>query len=141
MYKRRMKIRRTLLVLTVALCVVTGAEAQSDAVLKTGRFKPLNNEVASGSVALVRLADGRRVLRLLNTSIGPGPALRVYLVRGPVGGNEDVRSFKDLGALKAHRGNHSYPVPASVNTDRYATVVIWCEDFSVAFGAARLRRA
>ena len=140
MYKRRMKIRRTLLVLAAALCVVTGSEAQSDAVLKTGRFKPLNNEVASGSVALVRLADGRRVLRLLNTSIGPGPALRVYLVRGPVDGNEDVRSFKDLGALKAHRGNHSYPVPASVNTDRYATVVIWCEDFSVAFGAARLRR-
>ena len=130
-----------LLALTAALSAVTGAEARSDVVLKTGKFTPLNNEVASGSVALVRLADGRRVLRLLNTSIGPGPALRVYLVRGPVDGNEDVRSFKDLGGLKAHRGNHSYPVPSSVNTDRYATVVIWCEDFSVAFGAAPLRHA
>jgi energy-converting hydrogenase Eha subunit E len=136
-----MRIRVTLLALTATLCAVTGTEARSDAVVKTGRFKALNNEVAAGSVALVRLADGRRVLRLLDTNIGPGPALRVYLVRGAVDGNEDVRSFKDLGGLKAHHGNHSYPIPASVNTDRYTTVVIWCEDFSVAFGAARLRRA
>ena len=136
-----MKARLALVLLVAALVATGGVQAESAAVVKTGKFKALNNEVASGAVALVRLADGRRELRLLNTKFGPGPALRVYLVAGTVDGNEDVRSFKDLGPLKARSGNQSYPVPASVNADRYATVVIWCREFSVAFGAAPLRRA
>ena len=136
-----MKAHLALVLVVTALVATSGIRAESAAVVKTGKFTALNGEVASGSVALVRLADGRRVLRLLNTKFGAGPALRVYLVAGTVDGNEDVRSFKDLGPLKARSGRQSYAVPASVNTDRYATVVVWCREFSVAFGAARLRSA
>ena len=121
--------------------LAAGPGAAADpAVLKTGRLTSLNNEIATGTVSLVRLADGRRVLRLRNARIGPGPALRVYLVAGRVDGDEDVTAFKDLGRLKSFSGNQEYPVRATVNTDRYATVVIWCREFSVAFGKAPLKR-
>ncbi|MBN9644798.1 DM13 domain-containing protein, partial [Corynebacterium sp. CCM 8862] len=43
-----------------------------------------------------------------------------------------------LGALKATHGNQNYDLPAEVDTDSVYTVVVWCERFRSAFGAARL---
>jgi hypothetical protein len=131
----------TLLSLAVVVAALASASVAGAGVIKSGTLTPLNGEVASASVSLVRLTGGRKVLRLANARIGEGPALRVYLVAGTVRGNADVRSFKDLGKLKGSAGTQQYTVPAGVNTDRYTTVVIWCRDFSVAFGKAVLRRA
>ena len=135
---------RALLVATTAalfLLAATGiATAGGVVVVKTGKLSPLNNETAAGSVRLVRLAGGKRVLQLRNVNIGPGPALRVYLVAGRVDGNEDVAAFRDLGRLKSSAGNQQYFVRAAIDTNRYSTVVIWCDEFSVAFGKAALRR-
>jgi Electron transfer DM13 len=121
-----------------ALGLATTADAAGKPVAR-GKFVSIDNEPAAGNVALVRLASGKRVLRFTKSAIGPGPALRIYLVKGTVRGNKDVRTFRDLGPLKATTGSQSYAVPRRLDTRRFRSVVVWCADFSVAFGSALLK--
>lgn len=46
--------------------------------------------------------------------------------------------FVDLGELQGNLGDQNYLVPADVEPLAYASVVIWCERFDSAFGAADL---
>jgi hypothetical protein len=77
-----------------------------------------------------------RELQLVDLDTDPGPDLRVYLTRERYDGG-DVGGHIDLGGLKGNKGTQRYDLPAA--GQRYASVVIWCRAFSVAFGAADLR--
>lgn len=103
--------------------------------LATGRFRSYAHET-TGSARIVRVG-GARKLQLVDFETDPGPDLKVYLVADGYGGG-DVGPHVDLGGLKGNKGTQQYSVPAGVDTSRYATVVIWCRAFSVAFGAADL---
>ena len=96
---------------------------------------------ASGTAAVVRLADGSTKLTFTDLDTDNGPDLRVYLVAGDVESDADVEDFRDLGALKGNKGTQQYAVPADVDLDRYATVVVWCRAFSIAFATAELGSA
>lgn len=101
----------------------------------------------SGTVRVVRLADGSRVLRLENLDTSNGPDLRVWITDAPVKpGRAGWRVFDDgaylsLGKLKGNKGNQNYPLPADADLDQYTSVSIWCDRFDVSFGAAALSRA
>ena len=76
--------------------------------------------------------------------VGPGPAFHVYLV--PKANVRDAAAVKDamfvdLGGLRAFKGSQRYPIPAGVNLKNYASVVIWCERFSVLISPADLTPA
>lgn len=112
-------------------------------VLATGQF--ISHEHAtSGTVRVVGLPDGSRVLRLENLDTSNGPALHVWLSNAPVlRGREgwfvfDDGRHVDLGPLKGNVGNQNYPVPAAVDLGELSSVSIWCERFRVSFGAAEL---
>lgn len=99
---------------------------------------------SSGSVALLRLADGSRVLRLEDLRTSNGPALRVWLtdahvLTGPAGWTvfDDGRHV-DLGDLKGNIGSSNYPIPADADLTGLSSVSIWCERFHVSFAAAQL---
>ena len=98
----------------------------------------------SGMVRIVRLADGRRVLTLENLRTSDGPALHVWLTDAPVASGEDGWKlfddglYTDLGDLKGNIGNQVYPLPADLDLSLYSSVSVWCERFSVSFGAAEL---
>jgi hypothetical protein len=94
---------------------------------------------AAGGVALYELADGSRVVRLEDVDIQNGPDLFVYLVPEP--GQSDDAGGVNLGRLKGNMGSANYPVPADVDTDDYATVLIWCRAFSTPFANATLTDA
>ena len=100
----------------------------------------------SGTVGLVRLADGRRVLTLKGLQTSDGPDLHVWITDAPVqAGEEGWRVFDDgrhldLGSLKGNVGNQVYPIGDDVDLSQYTSVSIWCERFSVSFGAAELGR-
>jgi hypothetical protein len=96
---------------------------------------------ASGTAAVVRLADGSTNLTFTDLDTDNGPDLRVYLVAGDVESDADVEDFRDLGALKGNKGTQQYAVPADVDLDRYATVVVWCRAVSIAFATAELESA
>ncbi len=105
--------------------------------LASGQFVGVAH-AASGTAAAVRLAGGGTRLTFTDLDTDNGPDLRVYLVAGDVGADSDVREFRDLGALKGNKGTQQYTIPPGVDLDRYATVVIWCRAFTVAFAKAPL---
>ncbi|WP_435808227.1 DM13 domain-containing protein [Streptomyces antibioticus] len=103
-----------------------------------------HEHATSGTVRLVRLADGSHVVRLENLDTSSGPDLRVWLTDAPVReGRAGWYVFDDgehvsLGRLKGNRGSQNYPVPAGVDLSRYTSLSIWCDRFDVSFGAAEL---
>jgi hypothetical protein len=90
----------------------------------------------------VVLSDGAQTfVRFEEFETDNGPDLFVYLSRGttaagPEGAFDD--DFVNLGALKGNVGDQNYEIPPEVNVADFSTVVVWCRQFAVAFGAADL---
>jgi hypothetical protein len=99
----------------------------------------------TGTVQLIRLADGRYQVVLRDLSTSDGPDLRVWLTDQEVRtGRAGWQVFDDgelfeLGKLKGNHGTQVYDLPAGVDVTRYRSVSIWCARFNVSFGAAQLR--
>ncbi|MEV6201444.1 DM13 domain-containing protein [Streptomyces sp. NPDC051771] len=101
----------------------------------------------TGTVKIVRLADGTHTLRLEGLDTSNGPDLRVLLSDAPVKEGKagwfvfDDGKHVDLAKLKGNKGDQNYPLPADVDWSAYPSVSIWCDRFDVSFGAATLARA
>jgi electron transfer DM13 len=107
--------------------------------LAAGTFVSREHETV-GTARVVRLPDGQVVVRLEGFETSNGPALYVYLSQNPATGEEAAfdEQFVDLGPLKGNVGDQNYVVPAGVDATGYTSVVIWCDRFDAAFGAADL---
>jgi hypothetical protein len=94
----------------------------------------------SGRVRILQLADGARFVRLEGLRTENGPVVRVYLSGNPADGPEGDfdDTYVDLGGLQGNLGDQNYAIPADVDPLDYASVVIWCDRFDSAFGAADL---
>ena len=103
-----------------------------------------HEHATTGSVAVLELPDGSRVLRLEALDTSDGPSLRVWLTDAPViegpGGWYvfDDGAVVDLGELKGNVGSSNYPLPADADLAELPSVSIWCERFAVSFAAAAL---
>lgn len=121
----------------------SATEAPKDVVLSTGQLISHEHET-TGTVSIIALASGERVLRLENLVTTNGPDLKVWLSDAPViGGTDgwyvfDDGGYVDLGALEANLGSHNYEIPADVQLNNFTSVSIWCARFAVSFGAAEL---
>ncbi|MFE3454907.1 DM13 domain-containing protein [Nonomuraea sp. NPDC059194] len=114
--------------------------APAATVLLSGNFRTHEHKT-TGVAKVLRLPDGRRVLRIERLSTSDGPDLRVWLSDQPV--TDSWRTFDDgayleLGHLKGNKGNANYAIPADADLDSLTSVSIWCKRFSVSFGAAAL---
>lgn len=111
--------------------------------LSTGQLVSQEHDT-TGTVTIFRLPDGQRLLRLSNFSTSNGPDLHVWLSDQKLqSGTEgwfvfDDGQHVDLGGLKGNIGDQNYVIPAEVDLGRYPSVSIWCQRFSVSFGAAEL---
>lgn len=105
-----------------------------------------HEHATSGTVRLVRLADGSHVVRLEDLDTSNGPDLYVWLTDAPVKegragwGVFDDGEYVSLGKLKGNKGDQNYALPADVDPDAFTSVSIWCDRFDVSFGAAELKR-
>ena len=88
---------------------------------------------AEGAATVIPVASGN-VLRLEGFRSTNGPDLYVYLSTG-----KDASDFVNLGRLKANIGNQNYDIPEGTDLSKYDTVLIWCQQFSVLFGSAKLQ--
>jgi hypothetical protein len=109
-------------------------------VLAEGTFVSQEHET-SGTARILRLPDGKRILRLERFSTSDGPDVHVWLSTSKAGA--DWHAYDDgrhvaLGELKATDGNHNYAIPAAAKLERLRSAVIWCDRFNVAFGSAPL---
>jgi len=120
------------------------SQSAEPVVLAQGTFISHEHE-SSGSVAILQLADGSRVLRLQDLRTSNGPLLRVWLADAAViAGSEgwhvfDDGRYVDLGDLKGNIGSSNYPVPPEVDLADFPSVSIWCDRFNVSFAAATLQ--
>ena len=107
--------------------------------LATGTFISREHET-TGTARILRLPDGQQILRLEGFETSNGPALFVYLSQNPADGEDGSfdDDYLDLGALKGNVGDQNYVIPAEVDPLGYTSVVVWCDRFSVSFGAADL---
>ena len=112
--------------------------------LATGDF--ISHEHATtGTVAVLELADGSRVLRIEDLDTSNGPDLRVWITDAPVidgrdgWGVFDDGQYVELGKLKGNQGSQNYEIPEDVDLEDLTSVSIWCDRFNVSFGAAELQ--
>jgi len=107
--------------------------------LAGGDFVSLDH-ATTGTVRVLELADGRRFVRLEGFETENGPDLFVYLSANPAGGSEGAfdDAYHDLGRLQGNIGDQNYEIPADLDLAPFASVVIWCDRFDSAFGAADL---
>lgn len=95
-----------------------------------------------GTATIYRMGDGALMLRFSNFRTSNGPNVHVYLVAaGDAKDAETVRraGFIDLGPIKGNIGEQNYALGSDVDLSKYRAVSIWCQRFSVNFGAASLR--
>ena len=107
--------------------------------LAEGSFVSLDHST-SGVARVLDLGDGDRVVRLETLATDNGPDLYLYLSANPADGEEQAfdDEFISLGRLKGNQGDQNYDLPADVDLGRYSSIVIWCDRFNSAFGAAPL---
>ncbi|MGE3284981.1 MAG: DM13 domain-containing protein [Pseudonocardia sp.] len=123
-----------------------GTSAAEPVVLASGRFITHEHDT-TGTVQVLRLPDGSRVVRLEDLRTSNGPALKVWITDAPViegldGWNVfDDGRYVDLGDLKGNIGSSNYPLPDDVDISQLNSVSIWCDRFNVSFGAAELTPA
>ncbi|MFI7000992.1 DM13 domain-containing protein [Nocardia sp. NPDC050175] len=98
----------------------------------------------AGTVRILQLPDGSRVLRLEDLDTSDGPDLHVWLTNAEVIAGKagwfvfDDAQHTDLGSLKGNKGRQNYPIPADTDLTALTSVTIWCQRFHVSFGAAQL---
>ncbi|SEQ02758.1 DM13 domain-containing protein [Arthrobacter sp. OV608] len=103
-----------------------------------------HEHASSGTVKILELPDGSRILRFEGLDTSDGPDLHVWLSDAPVVEGTagwylfDDGRYLDLGSLKANKGNQNYEIPAATNLGDYTSVSIWCARFTVSFAAAKL---
>ncbi len=90
----------------------------------------------SGTALVVALPDGSLVVRFEGLDTSNGPDLRVVLSPDDASGSADYSGRLILGELKGNIGDQNYVLDGDVDLTGFRSVVIWCERFSVAFGAA-----
>ncbi|TNY38054.1 electron transporter [Thermomonospora catenispora] len=123
-----------------------GRSPQGPQVLAGGSFISHEHRT-SGTVKVLRLADGARILRIEDLDTSNGPDLWVRLSDQPVKEGPggwfvfDDGAYVELGRLKGNKGSQNYRIPADADLSRLTSVTIWCKRFHVSFGAAALRAA
>lgn len=118
---------------------VDDAAPAAPTVLAQGEFVS-RDHATSGVARVLEVDGGGRVVRLEGLATDNGPDLYLYLSANPTDGEEQAfdDEFVSLGRLKGNQGDQSYELPATVDLARYTSVVIWCDRFNSAFGAAPL---
>lgn len=120
----------------------SASAAQTANVLASGSFVDADRaHQGKGMATIYESVDGGALLRLTDFEVTNGPDLEVWLIAHPgPASSADVTGSKwlSLGRLKGNIGDQNYDIPAGTDLHDYASVVIWCEQFSVLFSPAPL---
>jgi hypothetical protein len=122
-----------------------GSDAPARVQLAAADF--IDGEHGTTGRAIIYLRDdGSRYLRIEDLDTSNGPDLHVWLTDQKSGGDcggcvgswadYDDGAYVELGDLKGNQGSQNYDIPADAKLGDMRSVVIWCDQFNVAFGTA-----
>lgn len=86
-----------------------------------------------GLVKLIRESESGDYIRFEDFETVNGPDLYIYLAT-----DISASDYVDLGRIKATKGNVNYDIPDGTDLEKYDTVLVWCDAFSVLFSYAEL---
>ena len=110
-------------------------DLESAVVVARGSFSGMNDHVVTGTVQIVELG-GQSFLRLQDSfTLDGAPDPKVGF---GTSGTYDQAST--VSPLRATTGAQDYVLPASFSLDTLNEAYIWCDQFSVGLGVARLTR-
>lgn len=124
----------------------TEQETEEVEVLKQGEFTGKTGHKVQGTVKIVRI-DGDHYLRFENYEQTLGPDVFLYLTEtedpdtnSEISNGEKIRidGGPDNGEI-TKEGNFNQKIPEEINPEDYSGVAVWCDAFSVPFGAAELQ--
>ena len=102
-------------------------------VLVSGSFTGNMGYQVSGTASIVN-DNGTKRLVFKNFSSNNGPDLKVYLAT-----TKQAGAFISLGNLKSTGGQQVYDISGMPDFAQHKFVLIWCQQFSVLFGAAEIK--
>ena len=111
-----------------------GLAQAADHVVASGTFAGASGHTTSGGVSVVRTDAGATVVLEQDFSLDSAPDPKVGFGRD---GAYDTKA--QLAPLGANKGQQTYPIPDSVDPEKYNEVYIWCEKYSVPLGVAKLK--
>ncbi|NND50336.1 MAG: twin-arginine translocation pathway signal protein [Rhizobiales bacterium] len=114
-----------------ALAFTAPASAQT---IGEGTFVGKSGHATSGGVAVNRSGGGYSVQLGADFSFDGAPDPKVGFGRG---GTYDRSST--LAPLASNTGAQSYKVPSSVDAEAYDEVYLWCEQYAVPLGVAKIK--
>ena len=114
-----------------------------DARLAAGQFGVVDGiHQGEGTASLLRLPDGRRVLRLEDDfRVTNGPDLYVYLSGEAAPRSSDqlhASGAFEVGQLKGNVGGQNYELPSDLDLSGFRSVVVYCRRFTTVFSTAEL---
>ncbi len=93
----------------------------------------------SGMARIQPAGDGGHVLTLSNSFLTQeAPAVYVVLHKETIPMSYTNENAVILGMIQSFSGMQQYYIPAQINPDDYEAVIIWCKEFNVTFGAAKM---
>ncbi|MDY6764321.1 MAG: DM13 domain-containing protein [Halobacteria archaeon] len=124
----------------------SGNSTMSAELIKVGEFSGKTGHHVSGTVKILKDDQGY-YLRFEDYEQTQGPDVYVYLTpaEDPDTTSEIENGIKVLidggaeGGESTKVGNFNQRLPDNFDPNRYNGVAIWCDDFSVPFGAATLQ--
>ena len=122
---------------SIGAALASASATGAPVVLSTGTFISGEHDT-SGTALVVALPDGSVVVRFEDLDTSNGPDLRVVLSTDDASDAWKYDGRHILGELKGNIGDQNYTIPPDVDLTQFGSVVVWCERFSVAFGAAPL---
>ena len=122
---------------SLAFGLASASATGTPVIVSTGTFISGEHDT-SGTALVVALPDGSVVVRFEDLDTSNGPDLRVVLSTDEASDAWKYDGRHILGELKGNIGDQNYTIPADVDLSQFGSVVVWCERFSVAFGAASL---
>jgi hypothetical protein len=108
-------------------------QASGDENLASGTFKGASGHSTSGSVTVVKSENGLQVVLGDDFKFDGAPDARVGFGKN---GKYDSKSHLEL--LRSNKGGQVYLVPASLDIDEYNEIYIWCKQYSVSLGVAKI---
>ncbi|AYQ31826.1 DM13 domain-containing protein [Runella sp. SP2] len=117
---------------TVMMMNPSTFDATGQSLLYQGMFESAVH-TTSGTVRVYEDKDKKRTLVFENFKTDAGPDLRIYLAE-----DKSVSNFIQV-TNEVKNGNSSVAIPVNANLQKQNYVLIWCKQFSVLFGAAKLK--
>ena len=119
-----------------------GIDSPDARTLATGAMYDVDR-VGTGTVGIVSLPDGQRVLRLEDFFVSINSDLEIWLSEHPhpkSTAEAASAGHRQVSFLKATAGSMNYELAPEIDLARYQSIVIWCELTSNAYAAATLQR-